>query len=264
MVRSLIRTVVARTARSRDAPSSAQTAAFRCIPEELLTRGQRLSVMSFMDTQLRVETLGTTVHGDAGDAARHVADGQALTCRQTNRQPDNQTDKHWHTDSQHTENRGRVLDAKLNITFEALVGLVGEDAVDRLLKVWVSQGMGTGVGQVILRRVQAGRKQPLINHGVASTPKPGNTRPETSPDTSELQASNETRHCIPFHLDYSERTMQVPLNDNYSGGRLVFATDGQLWAPPRTAGCATLHGNDIVHGVSPLTSGVRYSLFLLK
>jgi hypothetical protein len=72
---------------------------------------------------------------------------------------------------------------------------------------------------------------------------------------------------IPFHLDVgATTTLQVPLNGDseYSGGRLVFAArDGRLCVPPRPAGSYTLHGNAVVHGVSPLRAGVRYSLFLL-
>ena len=34
---------------------------------------------------------------------------------------------------------------------------------------------------------------------------------------------------IPFHTDYANRVMQIPLNDEseYEGGRLVFATDAK-------------------------------------
>lgn len=73
--------------------------------------------------------------------------------------------------------------------------------------------------------------------------------------------------CIGFHLDkYTYKTMQIPLNDEeeYGGGRLVFLTpDHMLCVPKRPAGSTTIHRNDIVHGVSKLRSGVRYSLFLL-
>jgi hypothetical protein len=71
---------------------------------------------------------------------------------------------------------------------------------------------------------------------------------------------------IAFHRDVSRRTLQVPLNnpDEYDGGRLVFATaTGELLATPRTAGSATLHDCSVVHGVTELTRGTRYALFLL-
>ena len=73
--------------------------------------------------------------------------------------------------------------------------------------------------------------------------------------------------CINFHLDHSLKTMQIALNDDneYVGGRLVFATnDGVLYEPRRPAGSVTIHNNTVVHGVSTLRSGVRYGLFFLK
>jgi len=70
-------------------------------------------------------------------------------------------------------------------------------------------------------------------------------------------------HAIKFHTDVSIRTLQVPLNDTFVGGDLVFATNGKICVPQRPAGSATVHGNDIAHGVTTLRSGIRYSLFLL-
>lgn len=69
-----------------------------------------------------------------------------------------------------------------------------------------------------------------------------------------------------FHTDNSLKTMQVALNgDNeYVGGRLVYATQGQLVIPARPEGSITIHDNTIAHGVSLLESGVRYGLFFLK
>ena len=70
---------------------------------------------------------------------------------------------------------------------------------------------------------------------------------------------------VAFHADtHSRRTMQVALNgdDEYAGGRLVFATGDGFVAPRRPAGTATVHTNRTVHGVTALASGVRYGLFL--
>ena len=81
-----------------------------------------------------------------------------------------------------------------------------------------------------------------------------------------VRRCEEHGRCIKFHTDRSLKTMQVPLNDEteYEGGRLVFATKDGLVYPPRPAGSATLHRNTIAHGVTTLTSGVRYGLFLLE
>ena len=71
---------------------------------------------------------------------------------------------------------------------------------------------------------------------------------------------------IPFHLDSTKRTMQIPLNDpeEYTGGTTVFLlSGGSIHVTDRALGSFTLHNNHVVHGVSPVQSGVRYSLFLL-
>jgi hypothetical protein len=85
--------------------------------------------------------------------------------------------------------------------------------------------------------------------------------------TEAVKGGRGAGQCIAFHLDHSERTMQVPLNDptDYEGGRLVYAVgDGRLESPPRDVGTATIHDDGIVHGVTPLRRGVRYALFLLR
>jgi len=71
---------------------------------------------------------------------------------------------------------------------------------------------------------------------------------------------------INFHTDVSEKTLQLSLNDDseYEGGKLVYATHGKLNVPKRHKGTVTVHNNTIVHGVTRLTSGVRYGFFLLK
>jgi hypothetical protein len=71
---------------------------------------------------------------------------------------------------------------------------------------------------------------------------------------------------IKFHTDVSKRTLQVALNgeEDYVGGRLIFATNGALYAPQRPEGTVTIHHNDIAHGVSVLESGTRYGLFFLQ
>jgi len=81
--------------------------------------------------------------------------------------------------------------------------------------------------------------------------------------------ANETHkegECVAFHTDFSRRTMQIALNDpdEYDGGLLVFATSTGFVVPKRTAGSFTIHNYKSVHGVTSMTSGARYSLFLCK
>ena len=83
-------------------------------------------------------------------------------------------------------------------------------------------------------------------------------------DTIKLRRVAATNQCVPFHCDYSKRTMQVALNaeHEYGGGKLTFATAHGFVQPARPRGSATTHVNSLVHGVSTLTHGVRYGLFL--
>ena len=66
---------------------------------------------------------------------------------------------------------------------------------------------------------------------------------------------------------YASHTAQLTLNaDNeYEGGRLCFFTGepGVLSIPERPAGTLTKHDRDILHGVTRLHRGVRYSLFVV-
>lgn len=71
---------------------------------------------------------------------------------------------------------------------------------------------------------------------------------------------------INFHTDYSLKTMQVSLSETsqYKGGRLVYVSDkGEIHMPVRVRGSVIVHDNTIVHGVTTMESGVRYSLFFL-
>lgn len=126
---------------------------------------------------------------------------------------------------QHRDDR----DAKLDLTQELLGQLTSEDTANSLRRFF-----GGRISHIKLRRTVA----------------TGN-------------------HTIMFHLDEADvntRTMQVPLNEpsDYVGGRLVFATNGGLVWPSRSAGSATIHDHTIPHAVSAITRGVRYSLFFLQ
>ena len=60
--------------------------------------------------------------------------------------------------------------------------------------------------------------------------------------------------------------MQLALNgdDEYSGGRIVFASNDGFYVPSRPAGTITVHDDTIVHGVTKMEAGVRYGLFFLR
>ena len=83
-------------------------------------------------------------------------------------------------------------------------------------------------------------------------------------DVVKLRRCSAVGKCVMFHTDYSLRTMQIALNgdEEYEGGRLVFATCEGLVAPRRPAGTATIHDGRTVHGVTRFEAGVRYGFFL--
>jgi hypothetical protein len=57
--------------------------------------------------------------------------------------------------------------------------------------------------------------------------------------------------------------MQIALSgeDEYEGGKLLFATGAGFVQPLRPAGGATIHTGGIVHGVTAMVSGVCYGLY---
>jgi hypothetical protein len=66
---------------------------------------------------------------------------------------------------------------------------------------------------------------------------------------------------LPFHTDTAVRaTMQIPLNDDFKGGELVFATTADFLLREKTQ--CSLHECDAAHAVLPLVEGTRDSLFL--
>ncbi len=76
--------------------------------------------------------------------------------------------------------------------------------------------------------------------------------------------SPTTRSYIAFHSDICRYTSVIALNnqDDFHGGRFVMLADNQLQFIPWQTGKALLHSGNLIHGVSRLTKGVRYSLVL--
>jgi hypothetical protein len=71
---------------------------------------------------------------------------------------------------------------------------------------------------------------------------------------------------IPWHVDVTaSRTVQIPLScaTECRGGRFMYVDGDDVHVHPRQVGVPTLHHASLVHAVTPLTSGVRYSMFFL-
>ena len=76
----------------------------------------------------------------------------------------------------------------------------------------------------------------------------------------------DTRPFIPFHPDAYELTVNLALSpdDAHSGGRLIGLFNSRVQAVVRPEGDATVHSSQLLHAVSKMTSGVRYSLILVS
>lgn len=69
-------------------------------------------------------------------------------------------------------------------------------------------------------------------------------------------------HVDTFHSHTSETrklTALAFLNDDYEGGKFFLNADGALYYPPQTKGTVLVFPSYMVHGVEPVTKGVRYS-----
>lgn len=76
--------------------------------------------------------------------------------------------------------------------------------------------------------------------------------------------SIDTRPWIPFHPDAYEVTVNVALSSDaaHDGGRLLGVFDGRVQALERGEGGATVHSSRLLHAVSSMTRGTRYSLII--
>eukprot|EP00411_Alexandrium_monilatum_P111783 CAMPEP_0175708822 /NCGR_PEP_ID=MMETSP0097-20121207/39261_1 /TAXON_ID=311494 /ORGANISM="Alexandrium monilatum, Strain CCMP3105" /LENGTH=337 /DNA_ID=CAMNT_0017016215 /DNA_START=51 /DNA_END=1064 /DNA_ORIENTATION=- len=74
----------------------------------------------------------------------------------------------------------------------------------------------------------------------------------------------DSRPWNPFHVDSAAVTVNVALceDGSFEGGRLLACFDGAVRTVSRAEGEATVHASTLLHGVSMMTSGVRYSLIM--
>ena len=123
-------------------------------------------------------------------------------------------------------NENPISDFKLEISKDKLIDCIGEENLKKIEKIF-----NTEYDTIKIRRVE--------NYGRGKG--------------------------IPFHTDFSKKTMQIPLNNSneYEGGNLVFInSNGKLIKPDRIPGSYSIHSSGTVHGVTNLESGIRYSLFI--
>ncbi len=115
-------------------------------------------------------------------------------------------------------------DFKLEITSETLQKLIGNNKLEKIQKVFQNN-----ISKIKLRRVYGNKS------------------------------------FIDFHKDYANKTLKIPLNSHreYKGGDLIYLSNGKIHIPKQNLGSMTIHDNSIIHGVSQITEGIRYSLFIL-
>jgi hypothetical protein len=125
-------------------------------------------------------------------------------------------------------------DLKIDLTFEELQGVIGAAPLAQLVSLGVA--------------VLQPHQQQLAPRFLL--------RRRSAPPGS-------ARERIPFHRDHSIAVSSIALGAGFDGGRLLFAGPDGVSCPSRPCGSAIAHNNAAVHGVSALTSGVRYNLFAI-
>ena len=69
-------------------------------------------------------------------------------------------------------------------------------------------------------------------------------------------------HVDTFHAHSNETrklTVLAFLNDDYEGGKFFINADGNMFYPPQKKGTILVFPSFMVHGVEPVTKGIRYS-----
>ncbi len=74
--------------------------------------------------------------------------------------------------------------------------------------------------------------------------------------------TRDTRPWVPFHTDTAAVTVNVALADDaeHGGGRLLAVAEGRVQPIERRVGEATVHSSALMHAVTAMRRGVRYSL----
>ena len=126
-------------------------------------------------------------------------------------------------------------DYQLNLNADELSALLGEDIAAKISEV--ARGLD-------LKRGGSGQ------------------RPLPLTEAFVRKYTSETRASHPFHQDRAAVTVNIALSDDteHAGGRLVGLFEEGVRIFERSAGMATVHLSRIVHGVSQVTQGSRYSL----
>ena len=151
---------------------------------------------------------------------------------------------------------------QLNIDADRLTALIGRPEVQALWRI-ADELLATQRADANVRAKATGQKLSAATLEATDAADGG-----FNVDGFVRRYTRETRPWIGFHHDVSTCTINVALSDDahHVGGRLhAIIGDGEL-ARHRTIvreeGEATAHGEDVMHAVSAMSSGTRYSLIL--
>ena len=137
-----------------------------------------------------------------------------------------------------------------------LRGLVGEE--------------GVGALQALPAAFARQRTSDGVMHAGGGALRAGDTEGGSVPPPLEIaqmfvrRYSCTGRPWFSFHRDTGPLTVNVALTDDacHEGGRLLALFDGRVRAIERDEGEATVHPSTLLHGVSRMRGGVRYSLIV--
>eukprot|EP00446_Apocalathium_sp_SHHI-4_P047933 CAMPEP_0177394316 /NCGR_PEP_ID=MMETSP0368-20130122/55466_1 /TAXON_ID=447022 ORGANISM="Scrippsiella hangoei-like, Strain SHHI-4" /NCGR_SAMPLE_ID=MMETSP0368 /ASSEMBLY_ACC=CAM_ASM_000363 /LENGTH=337 /DNA_ID=CAMNT_0018860651 /DNA_START=36 /DNA_END=1050 /DNA_ORIENTATION=+ len=150
----------------------------------------------------------------------------------------------------------RLLDYQLNLTVQSLSAIVGDSAATRLLALaarFHDEVSTPGLGAL----------PPVLAAAVLSEGAEAPAFPEPH-QIFIRRYSAATRPWFPFHCDDSSLTINIALSDDtdHIGGRLIAVLKDQVSLCERAEGTATVHPSSLLHAVTRMGSGTRYSLII--
>ena len=145
---------------------------------------------------------------------------------------------------------------QLNIGVERLIELIGRPEVDGLWRL-ADECLASQSDEAAARAMASGTSVPRATLEATEEAAGG-----YHVDLFVRRYTRATRPWIAFHQDVSNITINVALSADMSheGGRLHAILEGRHQVVTRAEGEATVHADDVMHAVSAMRGGVRYSL----
>ena len=149
-----------------------------------------------------------------------------------------------------------LLEYQLNLTADTFEALVGQRTVNTL------HGIAQDCFHQLYRYgpMDGVTREAARDVGMCTSP----ALPEEPHEIFIRRYSPTTRPWFGFHFDRSSLTVNVALSadEDHTGGRLLALLEGRVQSFERAEGTATVHASTLLHAVSRMNSGSRYSLIL--